>query len=56
MHQRDVDQVLAQEPHLQFVGSQNVADDQIVGAVIPNFGSTARQLPAVTNNHLMRIQ
>ena len=30
--QRNFDQMLAQEPYLQFVGTQNIADDQIVGA------------------------
>jgi hypothetical protein len=31
---RHVDQVLAQEPHLQFIGAQHFADDQVIRAVI----------------------
>ena len=41
MHQGNVDQVLAQEPYLQFIGAQNVADDQIIRALIAYFGSAA---------------
>lgn len=42
MHQGNVDQVLAQEPYLQFIGAQNIAHDQIVRALIAYFGSAAR--------------
>ena len=42
VHQGNIDQVLAQEPHLQFIGAQNVADDQVIRAVIAYFGSAAR--------------
>ena len=34
MYERNLDQMLAQEPHLQFVGTQNITDGQIVGACI----------------------
>ena len=40
-HQGSVDQVLAQEPHLEFIGAQNIADDQIVRALIAYGGSAA---------------
>lgn len=42
MHQRNVDEMLAQEPHLQFVSSQNVADDQIIRALVAQFGRSPR--------------
>src|ERR1700686_5786435 len=40
-HQGNVDQVLAQEPHLQFIGAQNIADDKVIRALIAYFGSAA---------------
>jgi len=32
--ERHMDQMLAQEPHLQFVEPQGVADGQVIGAVV----------------------
>jgi hypothetical protein len=40
-HQGCVDQMLAQEPYLQFIGAQNIAHHQIIGALIAYFGSAA---------------
>src|ERR1700756_4751809 len=56
MHQWNIYQMLAQKPHLQFVGTQNIADYQVIRAVVAQFGSASRQLPAVANNNLMRVQ
>src|ERR1700730_5359617 len=55
-NQRNLDQVLAQEPDLQFVGAENIAHDQVVGAIVAQIGGAASQLPAVANNSLMSIQ
>ena len=44
MHERDIDKVLAQEPHLEFVGAQDIADDQIIGAIVANLRGTPRQV------------
>ena len=33
-NQRNLDQMLAQEPHLQLVGTQHIADCQIVRAIV----------------------
>ena len=32
MHERHLDQVFAYEPHLQFIGTQDLADNHVVGA------------------------
>ena len=36
-HKRNIYQVLAQEPDLHFIGPQDVADDHVVGAIVPQF-------------------
>ena len=33
-NQRHVHQMLAQEPHLQFIGPQHIADRQVVGSIV----------------------
>src|SRR6266446_4039367 len=55
-YQRLIHQVLAEEPNLQFIGAQDVADGQIVGAGIAQFVRTFRQCAAVSNDDLVRIQ
>ncbi len=40
-HQGHVNQVFAQEPDLQFIGAEHVADHQIVRAIITKFSRTA---------------
>ena len=46
LHQRHVNQVLAQKPDLQFVGAQHVADHQVIGAIVAEFVGA---LPACGN-------
>jgi len=42
MHQRHIHQVLAEEPDLQFIGPQHIADDKIVSAGVAQFVRTFR--------------
>lgn len=56
MHKRHVDQVLAQEPDLQFIRTENVADHKVIGAIVADRRSAARQRAALTNDDLMGIQ
>src|SRR5258708_26636633 len=39
-HQRSIYQVLAQEPYLQFIGTQNIADHQIVRSRVAQLGGS----------------
>src|ERR1700690_4232144 len=48
--------MLTKEPSLQFVASQDLADDQIVGPVIPPPRSARREVTAVANNDLVCIE
>jgi hypothetical protein len=54
--QRHVHQMLAQEPYLQLVGAQDVADRQIVGAVVAQFISQLREFTARPNDDLVGVE
>src|SRR5437870_7616472 len=56
MHQRRADQVLTQEPGLQFVAAKHVAHDHVVSSLIAQLVCSLGQLTAMTNNDLVRIQ
>src|SRR5579884_2947607 len=56
LDQRHVDQMLAQEPNLEFTGAQHFANEQVVGALIAQSGGAARQFPGLPNDDLVRIQ
>ena len=45
MHQRHVDEMLAQKPHLQFIAAQHIADDHVVGAVVAKFDPRVSPVP-----------
>src|SRR5262249_27733164 len=48
-------QVLTDEPALQLVGADQLAHDQIVGAIIARFGGSTRQRPRFPEYELMRL-
>src|SRR3974390_258753 len=48
--------MFAQEPNLQFVGAQNIADDQIVRAIVSEFGGAPCQLPTMTDDDLVCVE
>src|SRR6266404_4721803 len=54
--QGHVHQMLAQEPYLQFVGAENVADGQVVGAVVAQFVGALGELAALPDDDLMGIE
>ena len=56
VYQRHFDQVLTEEPCLQFVGAQYIAHHHVIGSVIPNFIGAVGQLPAFPDDDLVRIQ
>jgi hypothetical protein len=51
-----IHKMFAEEPGLQFIGPQHVADDQIVGAIVAQLVGKARQLAAVADDDLVGIQ
>src|SRR4030088_2151717 len=48
--------MLAKEPDLQFICTQNVADHQIISAIVANCRSSPRQRAALANDDLMGVQ
>src|SRR5580658_5137622 len=55
-HQRSINQVLAQEPHLEFAGAKHIADHQIISAIVAQFIGALREFAAVGNDDLVRVQ
>jgi hypothetical protein len=55
LYQWCVDDVLRHKPHLQFVPSDDVADDQIVAPVIAALGRQARHRPSLFQHDLVRM-
>jgi hypothetical protein len=53
---RSVDDMLGDEPHLQFVGPNHIADDQIVGALIVALCSDTRHCPSFFQNDFVRMK
>jgi hypothetical protein len=45
LHQRNVNQVFAQKPHLQFVRADHITHDQVISAVVTQLGSASRERP-----------
>ena len=48
--------MFAQEPDLEFIRSQDIADRKIIGSVIANGRSTPGQGPALPDDDLVSIQ
>jgi len=55
-HQRHVHEVLVQKPLLQFVGAQDITDDQVIGALVSDGLSALGELAAVANDDLMSVK
>ena len=56
LHQRCVNQVLTQKPHLKLISAQHFADNEVVCTIIPNGGCPARKLSNFTNDNLVSIE
>ena len=55
-HQGHIGKVLVQEPLLQFVGAKHITNHEIIRALIPDGLGALRQLSAVTDDDLVRIE
>ena len=47
--------MLAQEPGLEFIGTQHFANHQIVGTIVAELGSTTGQASGLANDQLVSI-
>src|SRR5580692_7540913 len=56
MHERRIDQMFAEEPDLEFIGAQHIADGQIVGAIVPYFVGAASQGAAMPDDDLVGVK
>src|SRR6266852_7322624 len=48
--------MLANKPHLQLIGPQNIADNHVICPVVSQGGRTFRQFTAVSNDDLVSVQ
>src|SRR5580704_8405356 len=55
-NQRHLNQMLADEPGLQLIGAQNIADNKIVGSLISRFVRKIRDLQTALNDHLVSLE
>src|ERR1700733_4041570 len=55
-NQRHPNQMLANEPGLQLVGAENIADNQIVGSLISRFVRQIRDVETALNDHLVSLE
>ena len=55
VRKRNVDDVLGHEPDLEFVGTDDVAHDQVVGAVVAVFGRQLRHRARFFEDDLVRV-
>jgi hypothetical protein len=54
--QRHLDQVLADEPGLEFVGAEDVADDEVVGALVAGFVGCFGDVEAALDDQLVGFE
>src|ERR1700722_4391381 len=55
-NQRHLNKMLADEPGLQLIGAQNIADNQIVGSLISRFVGQIRDVEAALNDDLVSLE
>jgi len=48
--------MLADEPDLQFIGTEDITDRQVVGTVVAKFISSLSKFPAFADNDLVGVQ
>src|SRR5207244_3378989 len=51
-----VDHMLRDKPHLQFVAADDVADEQVIGAIVAAFGRASRHRPGFFQDDLVCVQ
>src|SRR5579872_6916927 len=54
--QGNIHQMLADEPGLQFIGAKDLADHEIVGAIVAKLRSAPGEFAALANDDLMRVE
>ena len=54
--ERGIDEVLNEEPRLEFARADDVRDEEVIGAVITECGDTGRRLVCVAEDQLMRLE
>jgi len=53
MDNRYVDEMLAQQPYLQFIAAQHVADDHVVRAIVAQFRGASRERSTMLEDDLV---
>ena len=53
---RSVDEVLGEEPRLEFSRADDIRDNQVVGAVVPERSDSACCIVRVAEDHLVRLE
>jgi hypothetical protein len=51
-----IDQVLGQEPGLEFAGADHLGHQEVVGAVVTQFGGAGRRVMGLRQNRLVGVQ
>src|SRR5215471_17651407 len=54
--ERGIDEVLREEPRLEFTGADNIGDDEVVGTVITECSDAGRRLVRVAEDQLVRLE
>jgi len=54
--ERGVDEVLSEKPRLEFASTDDVGDEEVVGAVITEGGDTGRRIMGVAEDQLVRLE
>ena len=54
--ERGIDEVLSEEPRLEFTRADDVRDDEVVGAVITECGDTSRRVVRVAEDQLVCLE
>ena len=52
---RDVE-MTPDEPALKFIGTHELADDEVIGPIVPIIGGSARQWPCLGKDELVGVQ
>ena len=54
--ERGVDEVLSEKPRLEFASTDDVRDEEVVGAVITEFGDVGRRIVCVAKDQFVRLE
>ena len=54
--ERGIDEVLHEEPRLEFARADDVGDEEVVGAVITECSDAGRRLVGIAEDQLVRLE